>query len=371
VQKRATLLAGRGPFDEAVDEIEKSTGAHLPKRQLELIVAEAAEDFESFYEQRSQNPDKENKNDTLLVASLDCKGVPRRKTTEELAENQPLRINPGEKRTKKKMATVATVHTCQPYYRTAEHIVEKLIDGTTKKISKYEGTNKSPPRFKNRRLWASLKKSKDEVFTEVVQEMEKRDDHHKKHAICVMDGERALHRRAVKILAKKFPKIIIILDIIHVLDYLWEAGFAFHPDGREEAQKWVRERFLAILEGQVSLVVSGIRQSATKRELDGKLREAVDRTCNYFLNNKNRMRYDEYLKKGFPIASGSAEGACCHLVKDRMELTGAIWDVEESRAEAVLKIRALDKSGDFEEYWDFHMKQEYLRQYNDDWKAAA
>lgn len=76
------------------------------------------------------------------------------------------------------------------------------------------------------------------------------------------------------------------------------------------------------------------------------------------------MCYNEYLAQGLPIASGSVEGACGHLVKDRMERTGALWKVQDKGADAILKIRALDKSGDWEEYWDFHMKQEHNRQYH-------
>jgi hypothetical protein len=114
-----------------------------------------------------------------------------------------------------------------------------------------------------------------------------------------------------------------------------------------------------------------MRQSATKRGLTQDERDNVDKACNYFLNNKDRMRYDEYLADGLPIASGSAEGACGHLVKDRMEITGATWNVDEDGAEAVLRIRALDKSGDWDEYWKLHMEQEQKRLYAIPWKVAA
>lgn len=183
--------------------------------------------------------------------------------------------------------------------------------------------------------------------------------------------ERALHKRAIAYLKKEFPALILVLDIIHVLGYLWKAAYAFHAEGSEEARLWVRERLLAILQGRVSSVVAGIRQSATKQGIRGKKRKALDKACNYFLNNKDRMQYDEYLAKGLPIASGAVEGACGHLVKDRMELTGALWDVEQDGAEAVLKIRALDKSGDFDEYWDFHMESEHERLYGEEWRVAA
>ena len=74
---------------------------------------------------------------------------------------------------------------------------------------------------------------------------------------------------------------------------------------------------------------------------------------------REHLRYDEYLEKGYPIASGVIEGACRHLVNDRMDITGARWRLD--RAEAILRIRALRTSGDFDEYWQFHKMQEFQR----------
>jgi len=68
---------------------------------------------------------------------------------------------------------------------------------------------------------------------------------------------------------------------------------------------------------------------------------------------------DVYLAEGLPIATGVIEGACRHLVRDRMEITGARWRLQ--KAEAVLRLRALRSSGDFEQYWEFHEQQEALR----------
>jgi hypothetical protein len=362
------LSASRGPFDEALDELSRWTAAHVPKRQLEQIVEDAAQDFDTFYEQRIVDQTQGDDDKPILVASIDCKGVPRRKTQQELAQPQPARLAPGEKRTKKKMATVASVHTTDPYHRTAEDVVRNLVDDRSRVLA---SERRKRPRFTNRRLWASVLKSKDEVVEEVRDEMKRRDPRHEKAVVCVMDGERALHRRAVKYLAKEFPHLTLVLDIIHVMDYLWDAAFVLNPDSKEDARLWVRERLLEILYGNVSLVAAGMRRSATKRKLSAKKREPVDTACNYFLTNKSRMRYDEYLKAGLPIASGAAEGACGHLVKDRMEMTGALWKVEEQRPDAVLKLRALDKSGDFDAYWDFHVGQEQERLYETPWKIAA
>lgn len=365
LQERGVRWCGHGPFDESLDSLESTTAGHIPKRQLEETVVDAALDFTEFYESRSKTAPPPEESGSILVAGIDCKGIPKRKTAEEKAEPRKIRLGKGEKRTKKKMATVASVHTTEPYSRTAEQVVANLMDPDAPRPLNPR------PRPEGRRLWASVKQSKDEVIKEVAGEMQRRDPVGVKTAVCVMDGERALKTRAVKYLQSVFPGLLLILDIIHVVEYLWKAAYELYEPQSEEARLWVRERLLRILHGEVSHVVRGMRQSATKQELLPEKREAIDTACAYFLNNKDRMRYDDYLAHGLPIASGAAEGACGHLVKDRMEITGAIWDVEEDRAEAVLRIRALDKSGDWDEYWSFHMAQERKRLYAKQWNVVS
>jgi hypothetical protein len=109
----------------------------------------------------------------------------------------------------------------------------------------------------------------------------------------------------------------------------------------------------------MATVAAGMRRSATRRGLTGAARKVVDTCANYFLRRKPMMRYHEVLLAGAPIASGVIEGACRHLVKDRMELTGARWTLE--RADAVLQLRALLVSDDFDDYWRFHEKREQWR----------
>jgi len=121
----------------------------------------------------------------------------------------------------------------------------------------------------------------------------------------------------------------------------------------------VSRRLLEILRGHSSRVAGGIRRSATLRGLSLVEREAADKCCGYLLKYGPYLRYDPCLAAGTPIATGVIEGACRHLVKDRMELTGARWSL--AGAEAVLRLRALRTSGDFDEYWQFHEVREYER----------
>ena len=151
----------------------------------------------------------------------------------------------------------------------------------------------------------------------------------------------------------------MILDFIHVLEYLWKAAYTLHSEGSKEAEDWVSQRALQILNGKSSDVAAGIRRSATLRGLDSAARKPVDTCADYLLKYRDMLRYNEFLKKGLPIATGVIEGACRHLIKDRMDITGARWLVE--RAEAILKLRSLNSSGDFDEYFQFHQLKERER----------
>ena len=54
------------------------------------------------------------------------------------------------------------------------------------------------------------------------------------------------------------------------------------------------------------------------------------------------MKHDEYLAATLPMATSVIEGACRHLVKDRLERTGTRWSA--SRVQAMLSLRCLKAS---------------------------
>jgi len=162
-----------------------------------------------------------------------------------------------------------------------------------------------------------------------------------------------------KLAKAKDIDLTIIVDVIHVTEYLWKAGRAFHSKSGPELEKWVQHRLLNILHGKAGHMAGGMRRSATRKGLSDKERQPVDKCATYLLNKSPYLRYDRYLAEGFPIGTGVIEGACRHLVKDRMEITGAKWTLRG--AEAVLRLRALRSSKDFDAYWVFHEGCEYRR----------
>jgi hypothetical protein len=345
LQRRLVKAAVLNPFQESVTTIAEFTGVTVPKRSAEEIVRDAAQDFDAFYQQRLPDPDS----GPILVAAIDCKGIPMVKP-ENNAPRAP-RLTKGQKANRKRMATVAAVFTRQPWVRTPAQVIESLFRSRSKEESAGLPT---PPRPEHKRVWASLTKGKAALIDEVSAEMQRRDPASTKTRLALTDGERALQT-----LVDQKLGVTLILDFIHVLEKLWKAAFVFHREGSLEAELWVLERALRVLSGEVSQVVKGLRQSVTKRQLSGAKRSTLLGVASYLYRNRQRMRYDQYLANGWPIASGAVEGACKNLIKDRMERSGMRWT--ETMAEAVVKLRAVYLSGDFDNYWLFHILQEQNR----------
>jgi hypothetical protein len=148
----------------------------------------------------------------------------------------------------------------------------------------------------------------------------------------------------------------ILVDFIHVAQYVWQASLALFPDDEPQQDRWVREHLLEILRGKASLVAADMRRSATLRAMAAE-RKPVDDCADYLLKYSPYLQYEKALAEGVPIATGVIEGTCRHLVEDRMNVTGARWSLDG--AEAVLRLRALRSSDDFDSYWEFHERQEH------------
>jgi len=362
VRRRLAVEAARGSFDAAVEAVATTTGAHVPKRQAEAVVVRAGADFEAFYLERETASRREVRaTSEVQVLTTDAKGVVMRPselrpaTQRAAAKRQhklKRRLSTGEKRCRKRMAQVASVYTVAPFVRRPEDLVSEL---------RGNGAPLLRPRPENKRVWASVDRTADEVIGEMFAEALRRDPELKKRWVSVVDGNLGQLDSLLAHAKRHGVKLTVIIDIIHVLDYVWKAALAFHAAGTPAAERWVDERFAEILRGRASLVAAGMRRSATLRKLSRAKRAAVDKCAGYLLGYSRYLRYDQYLAAGLPIASGVIEGACRHLVADRMDITGARWSV--LGAEEVLRLRALRISADLDEYWRFHEAQEHKLNY--------
>jgi hypothetical protein len=350
--------SAKSSFDEVVELIEKHTGASVPKRQVEQLAVRAACDFDEFYRDRLRTAED---TDHLLILSFDGKGIATlhrdlREATRKAAEAKPRRLETrlvkGEKPNRKRMAEVATVYTLEHWPRTLADVLHGLSDKHEKKARR--------PRPTNKRVWASIVHSPQRVIHDAFAEAGRRDPDHRRRWVVLVDGNRDQLRLIKRAARKLGVQITIVLDVVHVLEYLWHAAYAFHPEGTEAAESWVEHQFVKLLSGRSGgAIAKSLRLMIKSHGLDAADAKPVEKAAGYLVKNTRFLHYDRALAEGLPIATGVIEGACRYLVKDRMGRTGAIWSM--IGAEAVLRLRALRASDDFDDYWLFHVAKEHER----------
>jgi len=342
-------------FAEAGQSLGMLLGLRLGTRALEQMNRAVAGDAPSF--QDSLEPPPACEEGPLMVVTADGKGVPMRRPEEEDGPRPHHRRTKGEKANKKRMACVGAVYSIDPFVRKAEDIIDEVLR---------DKKSKQRPRPQHKHVWAELTRefegeppvtAKEGLFCHLTDELTARNLEHDRPVICLMDGERALWDAQ----AVYFPEAVGVLDLFHVLERLWAVAHCFHKEGSDESKEFVEQRLRDLLQGRVGYVISGLRRRLKAEKLSGRRRKVVASALEYLGNNKEHMRYDEYLARGYPIGSGVAEGACRHLVKDRMEQTGMRWTVEG--AQAMLHVRALYLNDQWEEYLEHRVEREQARLY--------
>ena len=361
IRKLVAQEIAKNPFNEVIQSVKQITGVVIPRTSIEMLVHKAAMDFDAFYSKKMAKETEGIEHTPLLILTTDGKGVVMRRedlreATRKKAENTKHKLqkrqSKGEKANAKRMATVASVYNIDRFIRKPEQIVEEMRAAESSVFR---------PRPMDKRVWASIEKESAKVTEDIFEEALRRDPTNEKRWACLIDGDPRQLKRVQAIAKKKSINVTIIMDIIHVIEYLWKAARVFHEETSLESEEWVSERLLAILQGKAGQVAAGIKRSATLRKIAKADRAPIEKCCGYLLKNKPYLQYHLYLKEGFPIATGIIEGTCRHLIKDRMDVTGARWSL--AGAEAIIKLRSLRSSGDFENYWKFHEDQEYIRNY--------
>src|SRR5664279_2939970 len=261
------------------------------------------------------------------------------------------RLSKGEKRNRKRMAEVGTVVDATAAPRTSADILP--VDDT-ERAQIHPG-----PVTSNKWLTASVVADAASVVAQIFAEADRRDPDHDRTWVALVDGNNHQIDRITAEAHARTLQVTIVIDFIHVLEYIWKAAWCFHREGDPAAEEWVRHHARAVLDGKATRVAGAIRRAATIAGLHDAQRAGADACAVYLTNKAHYLDYPTALASGWPIATGVIEGACRHLVKDRMDLTGARWGLPG--AEAILKLRAIASNGDFDDYWRHHLAQERHR----------
>lgn len=328
----------------------------VAKRQVEALAAAAAADVEDFYAASAPDP---GVSDDVLVISVDGKGIvmrpdalrpPTSKAAAAATGKLGARLSKGEKRYRKRMAEVGAVYDLEPVTRSPVDVL----------ASKHSDDIPAPaPKATGKWVTASVARDAAEVVARVFDEAERRDPDHRRCWVALVDGNNHQIDRINTEAENRKLKVTIVVDLVHVMEYIWSAGWCFFDEGDPAAEAWVRDKTLAVLEGNAGHVAAGIRRRATTAGLTNAKRKNADACATYLTNKAPYLDYPTALAAGWPIATGIIEGTCRYLVADRMDITGARWSVDG--AEAVLKLRAVRANGDFHKYWTFHLNHERQR----------
>jgi hypothetical protein len=330
-------LAAEQPFRQVSQTIERILKLRQSVDSLEEMNRQMSQEVGWFRDLQGSPPAAQE--GQVVVVTADCKGIVIRGqgTPTVCGGERPA----GQRANQKRMATVGAVYTVDPYVRTPEEVVAALF-----RDPDYEAEPRPQPCHK--RVWASLPEEDDEaddapkssigvVFDWLWWEFAQRNPQLTRPTICLCDGQEALWQACADSIAD--PERVEILDLLHVTSRLWKAGKLLYADKGKEVVPFVRQRLLHVLEGKVETVMRTLRRLGTERGLNRAKKKALRGIGSYFNKNRHRMRYDAYLGAGYPIASGVIEGACRHLIKDRMERAGMHWTL--AGAQAMLDVRSV------------------------------
>jgi hypothetical protein len=337
------LLAVQGAYDKARQVLARLLGLDLSILAAETMVAEHAPAVPTFYAQQQPFPPDEE--GVILVAQADGKGVPLVRS-----EAQPAKVRrgKGDKKTRKKEAIAVSLYTIDPYVRTPADVVDALFEEHTP-------TGQRPtPRHKQ--VFASLD-GKPAAIKRLARWAKRRDVRPVRQRVALTDGAQALQAQ----MRAHLPHFTLVLDIIHVVEHLWGAGTAIYGETDPQRVVWVKQQTLDILSSRTATVIRRLRSTADTLAPTSRAAKTLRRVAGYLERNRPHMDYARYLKRGWPIGTGVIEGACRHLVKDRMELSGMRWTVEG--AQALLALRAVEENGDWDAFHQFRRQRRHKQLY--------
>jgi hypothetical protein len=349
--KMVACEAARGSFGQACAQVRSRTGCALGTRQAQELVRAAAADSGGFYAARPRPAPGPGQ---VLVLSCDAKGVKMRpgqlrpraeRAARKAVPKQDGRLSQGEVRTRKRMAATGAVFAITPVPRTCRDILGP-------------GPRPPGPRAQGKWLTASVTATTAEVVAAVFAEADRRDPARQAAWIALADGNKDQIAQIKAQAAARGITVPVICDLIHVTEYLWDAAWCFFPAASPDAGPWVRARIAALLDGGpagAAVVAAALREAAAGGALGKARRATAGKTAAYLEAKAPYLDYPRALAAGWPISTGVIEGACRHLVKDRMDITGARWSVPT--AEAILQLRALIANGDFDAYWHWHLQR--------------
>jgi len=345
VQERVGEMTVMMTYEEATALFSKWFGWELHKRPTQQINADHAEMVSTYYETCSlpEMPPQ----DTIMVVSADGKGIPM---TRQDSPPPEARRGRGQKKTAKKEAPVTALYTIAPYQRTADDIIRALIPADAVDPSSLPVR----PQPSHKQLFGTLD-GQQAAFEQLAQQVARRDADPITHYVALTDGNRGLKNRV----QQDLPHFTLIVDIIHVTEYLWEAANTLLGETHPMRDVWMRDALRCVLDDDLDHLLNHLDYQLAG--LSKPKQTVLTKVMTYLRNNRDYLHYQTYLANGYPIGTGVIEGACRHLVKDRFERAGMRWS--KTGAQVMLALRAVYLNGDWDAFQRFRRHQAHLKRY--------
>ena len=365
-------------FGQVQSTVDRILGLRQSVDGLEHMNQQMAQGATTFMLGRPQ-PEEEGE---IVVASADQKGIVMRRGVDDPPPTG--HRTKGDKASRKRMATVATVYTVDRHVRTAEEVVAALFRDRLEPgeaPGEAERAKRTRPKPQHKEVWATLPRDETPgsgiacAFAWIVGELFLRgrakdnakegnkegnkDGNKDKPLAYLSDGQEALWEARREWLPARG---VDILDLLHVTPRLWKAAHLFHREERPEAEASVRERVLRVLQGKASGVIRGLREMATKHELTGAKKRTIASVCGYLEANLDRMRYDEFFGRADRSRAARWKGPVATTSRTGWSVPGCTGR-RSPGAQAMLDVRSIHVSDLWDEYQNHRIERESSRLY--------
>jgi hypothetical protein len=346
VQERLSEMNVWVPQDHSLALFERWLGLKIPKGSLQSSISEQALYMEDYYTQHpvASAPVQ----DTILVATADGKGIPM---TRQDSPPPVARRSKGQKKTAKKEAIVTALYSVAPYVRDSQDIIAALLPDQADETKSPEPR----PLPSHKQTFGTLD-GKTAALRQLAHQVAQRDNPQFRYRVALTDGSEALQQQMLDHLSD----FTLVLDIIHVTEYLWDAANARWGETAPEREPWIRKALTCLLNNQLDALLHDLEVQA--RNLPAPQQAVLTHVSAYLCRNRPFMDYQRYLALGWPIGTGVVEGACRHLVKDRFEQAGMRWSL--AGAQTLLDLRSVAFNGDWDDFQRFRRRHSHLERYD-------
>jgi hypothetical protein len=346
VQERLSEMNVWVPQDHSLALFEHWLGLKIPKGSLQNSVGEQALYVEDYYAQRRVPAAPVQ--DTILVATADGKGIPM---TRQDSPPPAARRSKGQQKTAKKEAIVTALYSVAPYVRESQAIIAALLPDQAD-AAKPTAARPTPSQ---KQTFGTLE-GKTVAMSHLAEQVTQRHRPAFAYRVALSDGSQALQQQ----LLDHLPDFTLVLDIIHVTEYLWDAANARWGETSPNRQPWVKQALTWLLTDHLDVLLQDLETPSPA--LSPSKQNVLAHVTAYLRRNRPFMDYQRYLALGWPIGTGVVEGACAHLVKDRFEQSGMQWSF--AGAQSLLDLRSVAFNGDWDDFQRFRRQQMHLECYH-------